>query len=61
MDGLVYFLRDIFVMLFENVLEPLGDIPNAMFLASLFIGLFVWLRMQAKFNAQADADPNQIK
>jgi hypothetical protein len=48
-------------MLFENVMEPLGNLPNLLFLIGLFVGLFVWLGMQKKFNAQADADPNQIK
>lgn len=61
MDALVFILRDIFVFLFESTLEPLGDIPNLLFLISLFVGLFVWLKMQAKFNAEAEANPDQIK
>jgi len=61
MDGIVYFLRDVFVWSFENLLEPLGDFPNLLFLILLFVGLFVWLKMQAKYNAEAEADPNQIK
>ncbi len=61
MDALVYILRDIFVFLFENTLEPLGDLPNLIFLILLFVGLFVWLKMQAKYNAEAEANPDQIK
>lgn len=61
MDALVYILRDIFVFLFEYTLEPLGDLPNLIFLILLFVGLFVWLKMQAKFNAEAEANPDQIK
>ena len=61
MDSLVYLLRDIFVWTFENTLEPLGDLPNLIFLILLFVGLFVWLRMQGKFNAEAEANPDQIK
>lgn len=47
-------LRDFFVFLFENTLEPLGDLPNAAFLLSLFFGLFYWLRWQAKYNGKAN-------
>lgn len=53
MDALVYLLRDFFVFLFENTLEPLGDLPNAAFLLALFAGLFIWLRFQGKYNGQA--------
>lgn len=61
MDGLVFLLRDVFVWLFENTMEPLGNIPNGIFLILLFVGLFVWLKMQAKYNAEAEANPEQIK
>jgi len=61
MDGLVFLLRDVFVWLFENTMEPLGNIPNGIFLVLLFVGLFVWLKMQAKYNAEAEANPEQIK
>lgn len=61
MDGLVFILRDVFVWLFENTMEPLGNIPNAIFFVLLFVGLFTWLRMQGKYNAEAEANPEQIK
>lgn len=53
MDALVFLLRDLFVFLFENTLEPLGDLPNAAFLLLLFVGLFIWLRWQGKYNKEA--------
>lgn len=68
MDWLVYPIRDIIVWSFETILEPLGDgslpfgiTPNTIFLLMGFFGLFVWLKMQAKYNAEAAANPNQIK
>lgn len=54
MDALVYLLRDFFVFLFENTLEPLSNLPNAAFLFLLFFGLFFWLRWQAKYNKEAN-------
>ena len=54
MDALVYLLRDFFVFLFENTLEPLGDLPNAAYLLLLFVGLFVWLKWQSKYNAESN-------
>jgi hypothetical protein len=47
--------------LFENTLEPLGNIPNYTFFVLLGLGLLYWLKMQSKYNAEAEADPNQIK
>lgn len=61
MDALVFTLRDFFVWLFENTLEPLGNIPNYTFFILLGLGLLYWLKMQSKYNAEAEADPNQIK
>ncbi len=60
MDALVYILRDIFVFLFEYTLEPLGNIPNGIFLILLVVGLFVWLKMQSKFNKEADNQPHSL-
>lgn len=54
MDALVYLLRDFFVFLFENTLEPLGNLPNAAFLLLCFFGLFFWLKWQAKYNGQSN-------
>lgn len=61
MDALVFAIRDVFVFLFESTLEPLGNLPNYTFFVLLGLGLLYWLKMQAKYNAEAEANPNQIK
>jgi hypothetical protein len=38
------------------VLEMLENLPNMLFIALGFVGLFYWLRLQKKYNEQADAD-----
>lgn len=44
-------------LLFENV----GNLFNNAAIVLGFIGLFFWLNMQRKFNAQAKNNPNQRK
>ena len=61
MDWIVYPLGDALVWLFENTLEPLGNIPNYTFTVLVIVGILVWLSFQAKYNAEAEKDPNQIK
>ena len=61
MDWLAYLLRDILVWVFENLLEPVGNLLNYAFVVLAFVGLFVWLKFQAKYNAEAEANPDQIK
>lgn len=66
MDWLAYPLADIITWTFDNILVPLGEwtrfgILNTAFLLLGFFGVFVWLRMQAKYNAEAAANPDQIK
>ena len=51
-----YALGDFFYWLFENTLEPLGNLPNNAFILLGFVGLFIWLKMQGKFNAEAKAN-----
>ncbi|MEM9051144.1 MAG: hypothetical protein AAGC47_03735 [Bacteroidota bacterium] len=51
---------------FDNVLVPIGDLPdlvnpNYIFLVIGFLGMFYWLNMQRKYNNQAANNPNQIK
>lgn len=41
--------------------DNIGDIFNYSLIVLGFIGLFYWLNLQRKFNAQAEKDPNQIK
>ena len=61
MDGFIYLLRDMFVWLFDNTMEPIGNKLNMVGVALLFVGLFTWLRMQAKFNKEAANNPDQLK
>jgi len=51
---------------FDEVLVPIGELPdiinpNYLFLGLGFIGLIYWLLFQKKYNKQAANDPNQIK
>jgi hypothetical protein len=41
---------------FENILVPMSDPINAGFIVLSFVGLGIWLRMQKKYNDQADTD-----
>ena len=43
--------------LFENI----GNIFNYGVIVLGFVGLFIWLRLQAKYNKEAANDPTQIK
>ena len=61
MDWLAFFLRDILVWVFENILEPTENLLNYAFIVLMFVGLFVWIKYQAKYNAEAKANPDQIK
>jgi hypothetical protein len=53
MTDFFYALGDFFMWLFENTLEPLGNLPNWSFIVLGFIGMFIWLKMQKDFNAEA--------
>lgn len=61
MDWLVYPIRDLLVWVFTNLLEPIGNNLNNLFVILCFVGIGVWVRYQAKYNREAEADPNQIK
>ena len=61
MDWILYPLRDLLVWFFENLLEPVGNTLNYTFVVLGFVGLFVWLKYQTKYNAEAAANPDQIK
>ncbi|MFN3917620.1 MAG: hypothetical protein ACK4K0_07745 [Flavobacteriales bacterium] len=60
MDWLVNPIGEFLVWSF-GPLEKLENLPNIAFLLLGFVGLGVWLRMQAKFNREAANNPNQIK
>ncbi|MCW8896510.1 MAG: hypothetical protein OQJ96_03785 [Flavobacteriales bacterium] len=57
MTDFIYWLGDFFFTIFKP-LEWLGETPyfnlNVAFIILGFIGLFVWLKMQAKFNKEAE-------
>jgi len=69
MDWLAYPLAKIIVWTFDTFLVPIGEIdilgiaglPNFLFLALGFVLVAIWLKMQAKYNAEAAANPDQIK
>lgn len=61
MDAFIYLLRDMFVWLFDNTMEPIGNTLNIIGVGLLFVGLFTWLYMQTKFNKEAANNPDQLK
>ncbi len=60
-NDIVYGIED----LFENYLfipfEHIGNSFNIAIVIVLSFGMLYWLNKQAKFNKQAENDPNQIK
>ncbi len=44
-------------LLFENV----GNLFNDSMIVLGFIGLFIWLRLQHRYNQEAQNNPNQLK
>ena len=61
MDWLVFPLKNILVWFFENVLEKLDNLPNYAFIAFAFAAIGFWVKTQIKYNAEAEANPDQIK
>ena len=61
MDWLAFPLANILTWFFQNVLEPLENLPNYAFVALMFLGLAVWIKFQMKYNAEAAANPDQLK
>ena len=60
MDWLVYPLRDLLVWSFENLLEPVQNSLNNIFLFLMLFGIVYWLMFQHKLNKKAEAE-GQIK
>lgn len=52
MTDFIYWLGDAFIAFFQ-LFEKLGNIPNYIFIALGFVGLFFWLNTQKKFNKKA--------
>lgn len=44
-----------------GIFEIIGNSFNYSVIVLGFIGLFYWLNLQKKFNAEAESNPNQIK
>jgi hypothetical protein len=44
-----------------GIFEIIGNGFNYAVIVLGFIGLFYWLNLQKKFNAEAESNPNQIK
>ncbi|RFC54241.1 hypothetical protein [Brumimicrobium aurantiacum] len=45
----------------EILFEVVGNVFNYSVIVLGFIGLFIWLRLQAKYNNEAKNDPSKIK
>lgn len=56
-----YSLGDGLYWLFENTLEPTGELFWKTCLIGGFIGFGYWMYRQVKYNKIAAEDPNQIK
>ncbi len=64
MDYLAYPLGDLITWTFDNLLVPVGELginPNVIFLLMGFAGMFLWLKMQSKYNKEAETNADQIK
>lgn len=44
-----------------SVFDIVGNLFNNLVIIVGFVGLFIWLNKQRKFNAAAEANPDQIK
>ena len=60
MNWLVSILEALFEWAFKG-LEILRNAPWIVFTIIICAGLLYWLMWQAKYNAQAESDSNQIK
>ena len=56
-----YGIGDAMYWLFENTLEPLGDMPWIVVLIGGFLAFGFWMKKQVDYNKQAADDPSQIK
>ena len=61
MNWLLHPIRDFLIWMFENTLEPLGNVPNIIFISLILGGLVYWMFVQNKLNKKAEQEPNQIK
>ena len=64
LNGIANWIGDLLVWSFDNILIPIAHLwknPSDLIVLGGFIALFIWLRMQIKFNKEAAANPDQIK
>ncbi len=53
MNDILRFIGDFLTWTFENLLETAGQKPNILFILIGFVGMFLWLKMQADYNRKA--------
>lgn len=58
--GLGDFVQEYMLVFLQNDF-PITWFMNTALVVLGFVGLFIWLNMQRKYNAQAEADSNQRK
>ena len=61
MDWLAFPLAKMMYWFFQNVLENLENLPNYAFFILGSVGFAYWVKWQMKYNAEAEANPDQIK
>lgn len=60
MNSVFYALDDMFQSFFV-LYDKVGNLANYSFLILGFVGFFIWMKYQKKYNDEAANDPNQIK
>ena len=60
MNSVFYALDDMFQSFFV-LYDKVGNLANYSFLLLGFVGFFIWMKYQKKYNDEAANDPNQIK
>ncbi len=60
LSGFFYGLGDIFLWTFQ-IFEVIGNVFNYSLIVLGFFGLFFWLNLQKKYNAEAEHNSDQIK
>ena len=53
-------VEDLLTWTFQ-IFEVIGNSFNYAVIILGFVGLFIWLRMQMKYNKEAEGNPSQIK
>lgn len=54
-------LGDLLLWTTELLFETVGNVFNYAVIVLGFVGLFIWLRLQAKYNREAANDPTKLK